>query len=199
MRILVVGGTGTVGRAAISGLSKGHDIVVAGRTSGDVTVDVMDEASVAALFKAVGRIDALVACTGHSHFGPVDAMTPTQFLDGLKDKVMGQINLALIGLPFIADGGSITLTSGILSSDPVRQGSNAAACDGALDSFVIGAAIEMPRGIRINAVSPGLLADAAQRYDGYFPGHEPVSNARVGFAYAKSVEGAITGKIIAVV
>jgi NAD(P)-dependent dehydrogenase (short-subunit alcohol dehydrogenase family) len=197
MRILVAGGTGTVGKAAIAALGK-HEIIRAGRSSGDVRVDVMDEASVAAMFAEVGKVDAIVACTGHSHFGPVAAMTPTQFLDGFKDKVMGQVNLTLIGLPFVNDGGSITLTSGILSRDPVRQGSNAAATDGALDAFVIGAAIEMPRGIRINAVSPGLLEDAAVKYDGYFPGHDPVSSRRVGLAFAKSVEGAITGQVIKV-
>ena len=198
MRILVVGAEGMVGRAAIAGLSKGHDIIKAGRTSGDVQVDVMSEDSVKSLFAKLGKVDAVVAAMGHSHFGPVSAMTPTQFLDGLKDKVMGQINLVLLGLSFVNDGGSFTLTSGILSYEPIRQGSNAAACDGAIDSFVIGAAIEMPRAIRINAVSPGLLADAAQKYDGFFPGHEPVSNARVGLGYAKSVEGAITGQVIRV-
>ncbi len=198
MRILVVGGQGTVGKAAISGFSKGHDIIVAGRTSGDVQVDLKDEASVTAMFVKLKSVDAVVACTGHSHFGPVSTMTPTQFLDGMKDKVMGQINLVLLGMAHVADGGSFTLTSGILSRDPIRQGSNAAACDGALDAFVIGAAIEMPRGIRINAVSPGLLADAAQKYDGFFPGHIPVSSERVGFAFAKSVEGAINGQIICV-
>jgi NAD(P)-dependent dehydrogenase (short-subunit alcohol dehydrogenase family) len=197
MRVLVAGGTGTVGQAALSALKK-HEIIRAGRKSGDVHVDVMDEASVKAMFSKVGKVDAVVACTGHSHFGPVDKMTPQQFLDGFKDKVMGQVNLVLIGMPFVNDGGSFTLTSGILSRDPVRQGSNAASTDGALDAFVIGAAIEMPRGIRINAVSPGLLADAAQRYDGYFPGHMPVTSERVGYAFAKSVEGAITGQIITV-
>ena len=196
MRILVVGGTGVVGKAAVSKLSKGHEIILAGGKSGDIQVNVMDEASVSGMYQKLGKLDAVVACTGHSHFGPVADMTPKLFLDGLKDKVMGQINLVLLGLPHMNDGGSFTLTSGILSREPIRQGANAAACDGALDSFVIGAAIEMPRGIRINAVSPGLLEAAAERYDGYFPGHEPVSNARVGYAFAKSVEGAVTGQVI---
>lgn len=196
MRILVCGAEGTVGRAAISGLSKGHEIIKAGRKSGDIQVDLMDEVSVRTMYRKLGSVDAVIAATGHSHFGPVASMTPTQFLDGLKDKLMGQVNLVLCGLDHVNDNGSFTLTSGILSWEPIRQGSNAAACDGALDSFVIGAAIEMPRGIRINCVSPGLLEDAAQKYDGFFPGHIPVSNQRVGFAYAKSVEGAINGQII---
>ena len=56
----------------------------------------------------------------------------------------------------------------------------------------------MPRGIRINAVSPGLLEESAVKYDGFFPGHETVSAARVGLAYAKSVDGALTGQVISV-
>ena len=196
MRVLVVGGAGTVGQAAIGGLSKSHEIIIAGRRSGDVTVDLQDEKSVAAMYAKLGKVDAVVAATGHSHFGPVAEMTPAQFLDGLKDKVMGQINLVLLGMKNVNDGGSFTLTSGILSYEPIRQGSNAAACDGALDSFVIGAAIEMPRGIRINAVSPGLLEAAEKKYEGYFPGHRAVSNREVGLAFAKSVEGAVTGQVI---
>ncbi len=198
MRILVVGAEGTVGKAAIAGFSKGHEIIKAGRKSGDVQVDVMDEVSITAMYQKIGKVDAVVACTGHSYFGPVATMSPAQFLDGMKDKVMGQVNLVLLGMNHVNDGGSFTLTSGILSRDPIRQGANAAACDGALDAFVLGSAIEMPRGIRINAISPGLLVDAAQKYDGYFPGHKPVTNDRIGFAFAKSVEGCVNGQIICV-
>ena len=198
MRILVVGGSGTVGRAAIKALSVRHEIVTAGRSAGDVTVDLMDEASVRAMFEKLGRLDAVVSAAGHVHFGPVAAMTPAQFRKGLDDKLMGQINLVLIGQPHVNDGGSFTLTSGILDRDPVRQGANAAAVNAAIGGFVKGAAIEMPRGLRINAVSPGLLEESAQKYDGFFPGHQPVTSASVGLAYVKSVEGALTGQVIAV-
>lgn len=198
MRILVVGASGTVGQAAIQALSARHEIVTAGRSSGDVTVDLMDEASVRAMFEKLGRLDAVVSAAGHVHFGPLATMTPTQFRKGLDDKLMGQINLVLIGQPHVNDGGSFTLTSGVLDRDPIRQGANAAAVNGAIGGFVKGAAIEMPRGIRINAVSPGLLEESAQKYDGFFPGHEPVSSARVGLAYVKSVEGALTGQVVAI-
>lgn len=198
MRILVVGASGTVGQAAIRELSRRHEIVKAGRSSGDLTVDVMDEASVKAMYARLGKVDAVVACAGHVHFGPVATMTPEQFRKGLNDKLMGQVNLVLLGLDNVNDNGSFTLTSGVLDRDPVRAGANAAAVNGAIGAFVKGAAIEMPRGIRINAVSPGLLEDSAQKYDGFFPGHEPVSAARVGLAYAKSVDGALTGQVICV-
>jgi NAD(P)-dependent dehydrogenase (short-subunit alcohol dehydrogenase family) len=198
MRILVVGATGTVGRAAVNELKRRHEIVTAGRSSGDVLVDLTSEESVSAMFARLGKVDAVVSTAGHVHFGPIAGMMPEQFRKGLNDKLMGQINLVLLGHAAVSDGGSFTLTSGILDRDPIRMGANAAAVNGAIGAFVKGAAIEMPRGIRINAVSPGLLEESAQKYDGFFPGHEPVSSARVGLAFAKSVEGALTGQVITV-
>lgn len=198
MRILVVGASGTVGKAAANELSRRHDVVRAGRSSGDLTVDVMSEDSVKAMYAKLGKVDAIITTVGHVHFGPVATMTPEQFRKGLNDKLMGQVNLVLLGIGNVNDGGSFTLTSGVLDRDPVRQGASAAAVNGALGAFAKGAAVEMPRGLRINVVSPGLLEDSAQKYDGFFPGHEPVSAARVGLAYAKSVEGALTGQVIIV-
>jgi NAD(P)-dependent dehydrogenase (short-subunit alcohol dehydrogenase family) len=150
------------------------------------------------MFKAACAIDAVIVTTGHTHFGPVAEMTPELFRKGVNDKLMGQINVVLIGMHHIKDGGSITLTSGVTNRDFIRKGANAAAVNGALDDFARGAAIEMPRGLRINVVSPGMLEDSAVKYDGFFPGHLPVSAARVGFAYTKSVESALTGQVIVV-
>lgn len=195
MRILLVGGSGTVGRAAADALAR-HQIIKAGRSSGDITVDLMNEESVRAMYAKTGRLDAVIACAGHVHFGPLSGMTTEQFRKGLNDKLMGQVNLVLLGLDHVNDGGSFTLTSGVLDRDPVRSGANAAAVNGAIAGFVRAAAIDMPRGIRINAVSPGLLEQSATKYYGFFPGHETVSSARVGLAYIKSVEGALTGEVI---
>lgn len=198
MRILVAGASGTVGKAAVQELSRRHEIITAGRSSGDLTVDLMSEDSVRAMFQKLGKVDAVVSCAGHVHFGPISQMVPEQFRKGLNDKLMGQVNLVLLGMNHVNDNGSFTLTSGVLDRDPVRQGANAAAVNGAIGAFVMGAAIEMPRGLRINAVSPGLLEESAQKYDGFFPGHEPVSSARVGLAFAKSVDGALTGQVITI-
>ena len=198
MRILVVGAEGTVGRTAVAELGRRHEIVKAGRSSGDVRADIADEAQVRAMFEKLGKVDAIVSAAGHVHFGPLATMTGEQFKQGLLDKLLGQVNLALIGQHYLNDGGSITLVSGVVNRDPIRQGANSATVDGAIDAFVVAAAIEMPRGIRINAVSPGLLEESAKKYEGFFPGHEPVSSARVGLAFAKSVEGALTGEVIIV-
>jgi NAD(P)-dependent dehydrogenase (short-subunit alcohol dehydrogenase family) len=198
MRILVAGADGTVGKAAVGELGRRHEIIKAGRSTGDTRVDVTDEASIRAMFEKTGKVDAIVSTVGHTHFGPLATMTGEQFKSGLLDKLLGQVNLALIGQNYLNDGGSITLTSGVLDRDPVRQGANAAAVNGALGAFVKSAAIELARGLRINVVSPGLLEESVKKYEGFFPGHEPVSSARVGLAFAKSVEGAITGQVICI-
>ncbi len=198
MKIIVVGAEGDVGSAVCAELSGRHEIVRVGRKSGDVQADIADRASIEAMYARVGRVDAVVSATGSVHFAALAEFTEDEFMLGLRNKVMGQINLVLAGLPHLADGGSFTLTSGVLDRDPIRMGAAAATANGALGGFVVGAAIEMPRGLRVNVVSPGLLETSAERYAGWFPGHVPVSAKHVGLAYAKSVEGAITGKVIVV-
>ena len=142
MRILVVGAAGTVGQAAVKALSARHQIFSAGRSAGDVTVDLMSEDSVRAMYAKLGKLDAVVACAGHVHFGPVSAMTPEQFRKGLNDKLMGQVNLVLLGMEHVNDGGSFTLTSGVLDRDPVRQGANAAAVNGAIAMATVDGYVE---------------------------------------------------------
>lgn len=198
MRIIVVGAEGDIGKAACEELGSRHDIIKAGRSRGDVLVDMADRASVDAMYAKTGKVDAVVSTAGDVHFGPLPEFSAETFMTGLRNKVMGQVNLVLAGLDKVVEGGSFTLTSGVLDRDPVRTGAAAATANGALGGFVVGAAIEMPRGLRINVVSPGLLDVSVPRYGQWFPGHEPVSSRRVGFAYAKSVEGAITGQVIIV-
>jgi NAD(P)-dependent dehydrogenase (short-subunit alcohol dehydrogenase family) len=198
MRILIAGAHGAVGKEAATELGKRHTIVTLGRSTGDFTADLMNPESISAVFAKAGKLDAIVSCTGHTYFGSLATMTAAQFMSGVNDKLMGQVNLVLEGLKHLADGGSFTLTSGVLDRDPIRQGVNAAAVNGAIDAFVLAAAIDLPRGLRINAVSPGLLEESAKKYEGFFPGHHPVSSARVGLAYAKCVEGGLTGKVITV-
>ena len=198
MKIIVVGANGAVGQTVVDALGDRHEIITVGRNSGDINIDIEDQESVRSMYNQVGKIDAVVSTVGHGHFGGVAEMSSDQFMKGITHKVLPQVNLVLIGIDHMNDGGSFTLTSGVLNRDPIRGGASAAAANGALDGFVIGAAIDMPRGLRINAVSPGLLQVSVDRYDGFFPGHEPVSSERVGLAFCKSIEGAITGQVIVV-
>jgi NAD(P)-dependent dehydrogenase (short-subunit alcohol dehydrogenase family) len=198
MKIIVVGANGDIGKTVCDELGSRHEIIKAGRSGGDIKVDMADRASVDAMYARCGRVDAVICTAGEVHFGLLHDFTEETFMLGLRQKVMGQVNLVLAGLGAVNDGGSFTLTSGVLDRDPIRMGSGAATANGALAGFVVGAAIEMPRGLRINVVSPGLLDVSVPRYGQWFPGHEPVSSKSVGLAYAKSVEGAITGKVIIV-
>jgi len=199
MRILVVGASGTIGRAVVAELSQRHEVIPAGRSSGDVVLDITDPTSIRAGFEQAGAVDALVSATGTVKFAPFDEMEAADYEIGLNDKLMGQVNLVLIGRGYLSEGGSFTLTTGILESDPIRMGSSASMVNGAVNAFVRAAAIEMPRGHRINAVSPGVLEEAMEGYAPFFRGFEPVPAARAALAYAKSVEGAQTGQVYRVV
>jgi NAD(P)-dependent dehydrogenase (short-subunit alcohol dehydrogenase family) len=196
MKILVVGATGTIGRFVTTALSERHEIVKAGSKSGDVQVDIKESGSIRKLFETVGKVDAVVSAVGKVHFGEFAKMTEAEIGIGLKDKLMGQVNLVLIGRDYVNDGGSFTLTSGVLSHDPIRLGVSASLVNGAIDSFVRAAAIEMSRGIRINSISPGVLEESLPSYGPYFRGHEAVPGKRVANAYVKSVEGLLTGQVI---
>jgi NAD(P)-dependent dehydrogenase (short-subunit alcohol dehydrogenase family) len=199
MRILLVGASGTIGRAVAAELGRRHEIIPAGRSSGDVRLDIADPASVRAAFAKLGKLDAVVSTAGHVKFAPFEEMEAPDYEVGLKDKLMGQVGLVLVGRRHLADGGSFTLTAGVLDCEPIRGGTSASMVNGAIDAFVMAAAIELPRGQRINAVSPGLLTESLPQYGAFFRGFETVPAARVALAYARSVEGAQTGRVFRVV
>jgi NAD(P)-dependent dehydrogenase (short-subunit alcohol dehydrogenase family) len=198
VRIIVIGAAGAVGKCAVDELSARHEVISVGRSSGDIKADIEDVDSIRAMYRAAGKVDAVVSAVGHGHFGAVHEMSSEQFMQGIQHKVLPQVNLVLEGFDFVNDGGSFTLTSGVLNRDPIPGGSCAAAANGALDGFVLGAAVDMPRGIRINAVSPEVLEVSRQKYDGFFRGHVHVSNEAVGLAYSKAVEGCLSGRVFIV-
>lgn len=194
-KIVVIGATGTIGKAVVAALGSRHDLIEVGVTRGQYKVDSTDTASVRRLFETIGRVDGVVTAMGRSHFGPLSEMTSDQFWLGLRDKLMGQINVVLGGQSWVNDGGSFTLTGGILAHEPIRGGTNASCVNLALEGFVRGAAIELQRGIRINLVSPTVLEESWDAYGSYFLGFEPVSAARTARGYVRSVEGAETGRV----
>lgn len=195
MKIVVFGATGSIGTAVVRELSPRHEVIKVGKTSGDFHCDIMDEKSVHALFKSIGKFDALVSTLGTVHFAIFEQMTNSLYQIGLQDKLMGQVNLVLIGREYMNDKGSFTLTSGILAKDPIRAGTSASMVNGAIEAFAHAAAIEMPRGLRINVVSPTVILESMPKYASYFRGFEPVSASRAALAYSKSVEGLQTGQI----
>ena len=194
-KILLIGASGTIGQAVLANLGARHDVITVGRSSGMYRADFSQPGAVAHLFEAVGKVDAIVSTAGNLHFGPLTEMTAEQFNLGLQDKLLGQVQLALVGQKYLNDGGSITLTAGILSIEPIRNGASATAVNAAVEGFVAAAAIELPRGLRINAISPTVLTESMGTYGPFFPGFEPVPAARAALAYQRSVEGAQTGRV----
>jgi NAD(P)-dependent dehydrogenase (short-subunit alcohol dehydrogenase family) len=195
MKIILIGASGTLGRAVSAELAARHELVTVGRTSGDFHTDMREIKSLQALFQKTGKVDAIVCTAGSVHFGPWAELTPEKVDIGLRDKLMGQVNVVLAGQEFLNDEGSFTLTSGILSEDPIRYGAAASLVNGALESFARAAAIELNRGLRINVVSPTVVEESMTSFGPYFRGYKPVPARDAALAYSKSVEGKQTGQV----
>ncbi|MEH2480022.1 NAD(P)-dependent dehydrogenase (short-subunit alcohol dehydrogenase family) [Nitrobacteraceae bacterium AZCC 2146] len=195
MRILLVGASGAIGSAVNAELGARHDIIRAGRNSGDARIDVTEEASIAETFAKVGKLDAVASAAGELHFGPLIDMTTVQLALSTTQKLLGQVNLARCGARHLSDGGSITLVCGIIGEQPVVGGSTAALVNAGLEGFALGASVDTPRGIRTNVVSARIVAETKEKYAPLFNGFEPVSARRVAVAHTRSIEGAQTGQV----
>lgn len=196
MKILVIGGTGTIGKKIVSHFLTGNEVIVAGRTAKDYKVDIADSKTIKKLFKKTGKVDAIICAAGEAKWAPFEELTEDDFHIGLRSKLMGQVNVVRIGQKYLKKNGSITLTTGILADDPVYKTASAAMVNGAIHSFVQAVALEMKRGIRVNVVSSGVVEDAYEKYESYFPGHPPISMDRMMMGYVRSVQGRGTGQVI---
>jgi len=196
LKLLIIGGKGTIGKKVSAHFSSKHEIIIAGRSSGDVTVDIVDPESIKAMFESIGKMDAILCIAGEAKWAPFDSLTEEDFYIGLRSKLMGQVNLVRIGQDYLNSRGSFTLTTGILADYPVLMTTSAAMVNGGIHSFVKAAALELKNELRINVVSSGLVEDALEKYETYFPGHNPIPMKKVINGYVKSVEGQGTGEII---
>jgi NAD(P)-dependent dehydrogenase (short-subunit alcohol dehydrogenase family) len=195
MKVIVIGATGTIGSAVAAQLGQRHDIITVGTRSGQYQADIADIIQMRALFARIGKVDAVVVAAGALHVGPFEALAPEHFHVGLGSKLMGQVNVALVARDYLNDGGSITLTAGVDTDHPIRGAVAASTANAAVLGFVRGAAIELPRGLRINAVSPTVLRESMPTFGPLFVGFEPIAGARAALSYARSVDGAQTGQV----
>ncbi|MBC7847774.1 MAG: short chain dehydrogenase [Flavobacterium sp.] len=195
MKIIIVGATGTMGTYLSSAFEHEHEIIKVATESGDYQVDITSAEAIEKFFEAVGPFDALISTAGPTFVGPWKKLNDATFRKGVEGKMMGQINLVLIGQHYINPKGSFTLITGALTEEPQINFANASAANGAVEGFVRGAAIELENGIRINAVSPTVIENSPH-YFPYFPGEIPTTMKQLEFMFRKSVFGAGTGHII---
>ena len=196
MKLILIGGNGTIGKKIADHYNNQHEVIIAGRTSGDIQVDISNSDSIKNMLEQTGKVDAIVCMAGEAKWDDFKSLTEDDFYIGIKSKLMGQVNLVRYGLPYLNSGGSITLSTGILADDPVLKTTSAAMVNGALHSFVKALALETSNTTRVNVVSLGLVEDAYEKYKNYFPGHTPISMKKAIHAYARSIEGRGHGEII---
>lgn len=195
-RIIIVGASGTMGQFMANLLeNENHEVIRASRTSPEIRVDTTSPKSIQEMYEKVGAFDALISTAGSTFVGPWKNLNDHTFREGIEGKLMGQINLVLIGQNYINSNGSFTLISGALTKHPQLNFANASAANGGIEGFVRAAAIELKNGIRINAVSPTVIENSPQ-YFPYFPGEIPTTMKQLEYCYKKSLFGAVTGQII---
>lgn len=196
MRILVIGATGLIGRAVARALGDQHEVIGASRSRAAVHVDIGDPDSVRAMYRTVGRVDAVVSAAGEARFGPMLQLGDEDFALSIRSKLMGQVNLVRYGVDSVADGGSFTLTSGVLAQHPMPGSAAISLVNAGLEGFARAAALDLPRGQRINCVSPPWVSETLAQM-----GRDPTAGAPadvVARSYVASVEGRETGAILEV-
>lgn len=194
MKIIVIGATGTIGAAVANALAaKKHEVVRASR-QGDVKVNLEEQATIGALFAAVRNADAVISCAGSAVFKPFAQLTDADYALGLRSKLMGQVALARIAKDHLNDSGSITLTTGVLAMHPMLGSASISLVNAGLEGFVRAAALELPRQLRINAVSPPWVKETMVKF-----GMDPtpgLAAADVAKAYVAVVEGSYQGQVL---
>jgi NAD(P)-dependent dehydrogenase (short-subunit alcohol dehydrogenase family) len=195
MRILVIGANGTIGREIAKALSGEHEVIGASRGNADVSVDIREVESIQAMYRTVGRVDAVVSAAGSGAWKPLAELTDEDFRITLGYKLMGQVNVVRYGFEHVSDGGSFTLTSGVLSKEPIVNGAAISVVNCGLEGFTRAAALEAPRGIRVNLVSPPWVTETLLAM-GQPDLARNLSAATVAQAYVRSVTGSETGQVI---
>jgi NAD(P)-dependent dehydrogenase (short-subunit alcohol dehydrogenase family) len=194
MKVLLIGATGTIGQKVQERLIDKHQVVSAGYRGGEYQVDIADKASIQNLFTQVGEVDAVISTAGAAAFAPLSEMTDDQFALAWDNKLMGQINLLRVGRPHIRKGGVILLTSGMLASEPIPGSASVSAANGALNSFVKAAALELGDTLRINAISPIFVKETMEMMG--MDSAAGMSASDTAKTYLTALESSMSGQVI---
>lgn len=194
MKVLVIGATGTIGSAIVEALGTSHEVIRVSRKGGDINADIREASSVLEMYAKAGEVDAVLCAAGSGAWKPLDQLSDDDFATSLRYKLMGQVNVIRFGLPSIAEGGSITVTSGVLSRSPMVGGAAISLVNCGLEGFVRAAALEAPRNIRVNVVSPPWVSETLVEMGSDPSGGLPAS--AVAEAYLSAMNGAMSGEVI---
>ena len=194
MRILVVGATGTIGKEIVAALEDRHEVIRASRQSSEMAVDISDPGSIRRMYEKIGQLDAVISAAGSGRFLPVDEQSDEAYDFSLRNKLMGQVNVVRYGIANVKEGGSFTVTSGILNRKPMTGSAPISLVNAGLEGFMAAAAFEHPRGIRFNVVSPPWISETLVEMGLDPSGGLPA--AVVAKSYVESVEGSDNGRII---
>jgi NAD(P)-dependent dehydrogenase (short-subunit alcohol dehydrogenase family) len=190
MKILLVGASGTIGKEVSVSLSQNHTVISANYSAGDVQVDLSQPESIKAMFDKVGPVDAIISTAGLANFGAYKELTDADYTLAFNNKLMGQINLIRLGQDQVTPGGSITLTSGILSRQPMPGSAVISMANGALESYVKAIALET-ESLRVNVVAPAFVKETLAMME--MDTDAGLSAADTAKAYVAAVLGEMNG------
>ena len=190
-RVLVVGASGLLGRNIATVLGDTAEVVEASRSGSSEIVDITHPRSIEQLFGRIGEVDAVICVAGMVPFLPWQETTGQDWGIGVSSKLMGQVDLVRIGAPFVRDGGALILTTGVLAEHPIPGSSIVTTVNSAVDGFVRAAAIEVGRGVRVNAVSPGWITETMEAMG--MDSSAGLPAAEVARVYARLLDEDVTG------
>jgi len=196
MRILLVGATGLLGKEIVRLLSPDHQVIGASRNGPDLSVDLAYKTSIVSMYQQLGTIDAVICAAGAAKFAPLESLSDDDFAFSLANKLMGQVNLVRCSVGHVTPGGSLTLTSGILSLHPVTGSAVVGIVNAGVEAFVRSAALELRGKARVNVVSPGWVSETLAAMGQAYSAGTPA--AVVARAYRRSLVEDITGQVIPV-
>jgi NAD(P)-dependent dehydrogenase (short-subunit alcohol dehydrogenase family) len=194
MKIVVIGATGTIGSAIVQAIDNRREVIPVSLSKSVIKVDIADRTSIKRMFEMTGRVDAVISAAGLAKFGPMISLSDEDFALGINNKLMGQVNLVRVGIEHVNDNGSFTLTSGILSRRPMTGSTAISLVNSAIEGFARAAALEMPRRLRINVVSPNWVVDTLKAFNMDPSIGTPIEV--VARAYVQALEGNMNGEVL---
>ena len=172
-KVILLGGSSGIGYAVAEyALAEGARVVIgsshAGRVDAAVAalgtkaegnaLDLADEAAIEAFFNGVGSFDHLVFTAGDSlKLGEIGATDLSLARRAFDIRYWGALAAVKYGAPRIVQGGSIVLTTGVAALRPRSGWAFGASVCGAMEALTRALAVELAP-LRVNAVSPGLIA-----------------------------------------